>query len=86
MVEYLSPKDAARIIASAFAPLRCVAEPWDYDHRVRFRVFDAQDQPLLTVEDLVKSQFANQAKLREAIVAARENLAQRGVKLDEWTL
>lgn len=86
MAEYLSPEEAAQIIESAFAPLRCVAEPWDYDHRVKFRVFDAHDQPLLTVEDLVKSQFSNHAKLREAILAARENLAQRGVGLDQWAL
>lgn len=86
MRTYLSVDDAVRIVESAFAPYRCVAESEDYGNRLKFRVFDEQDDPLLTVEYLVKSQFSDQARLIEILESSRENLKNRGIDLHNWEL
>lgn len=80
----LSAENAAQIIESAFAPLRCVAEPWDYGHRIRFRVFDSSDNPVLTVEELLKKQFSDAVSLASVIDLARGTLEQRGFDLADW--
>jgi len=80
----LTVEQAAEILGAAFAPLRCVAEPWDYRSKVRFRVFDAGDQPLLRQEDLTRSQVADPRRLESAIAHARSNLAHRGYELAPW--
>ncbi|VVO30236.1 hypothetical protein [Pseudomonas fluorescens] len=79
-----SAANAAQIIKLAFAPMRCEAEPWDYDHRIRFRVFDSSDEPALTVEELLKHEFSNASSLESAINSWRSRLAQRGFDLDRW--
>ena len=84
MPKDLTVENAAEIISSAFAPLRCVAEPWDYGHRVRFRVFDAADEPLLGKEDLLRRQFTDPRRLESAIAQARDNLSDRGHQLLPW--
>ncbi|WP_223532032.1 hypothetical protein [Pseudomonas sp. BF-R-30] len=83
---YITAEVAAQIIESAFSPLRCVAEPWDYGERVRFRVFDNSDQPVLTVEELLKKQFADANNFKLAIDSCRASLAGRGIVLDQWIL
>lgn len=52
MTRTLQAKDAVEIIEAAFAPLRCVAESLDHDDHISFRVFDASDSPLLSVEKI----------------------------------
>lgn len=86
MEQNLSSIDAVRIIQSAFAPLRCLTEGWDYDHRVRFQVFKDQAMPLFTEEHLLKSQFSHKATLKASIICGRENLLQQGFVLDDWTV
>ena len=85
MARTLTVEDASEIIAGAFAPLRCVAEPWDFRHKVRFRVFDSSDESLLSMEDLTRAQVADPRRLETVIVHARENLASRGFILLSWT-
>ena len=84
MTEYLSTNDAALITEAAFAPLRCVAERHDYGNRLNFRVFDQNGEPVLTVEDLVKSQFADMNRLIDVLSSARQNLTERGYALLPW--
>lgn len=84
MTEYLSTNDAASIAEAAFAPFRCVAKRHDYGNRLDFRVFDQDDEPILTVEDLVTSQFSHMNKLRNVLSSARQNLIERGYALLPW--
>lgn len=37
-------------VERAFSPYRCVAEIWDYDAKLRFRIFDGSDKALKSVE------------------------------------
>ena len=84
MSKELTVESAAEIIASAFAPLRCVAEPWDYSYRVRFRVFDGADEPLLSAEELLRPQVTDPRRLESIIAQARNNLSDRGHQLLPW--
>ncbi|WP_157731454.1 hypothetical protein [Azotobacter chroococcum] len=84
MSRNFTAESAAQIITLAFTPLRCVAEPWDYGHRVRFRIFDGSDKPVLTIDELVKHQFADAMSLESAINAARSILRERGFSLAPW--
>ena len=84
MTHELTIEKAASIFASAFSPLRCVAESWDYDNRFRFRVFDG-DEPLLSADDLLRQQVTTSRRLEAAIIHARSNLEERGYALDSWS-
>lgn len=84
MENELTIEQAAAVIGDAFAPLRCVAEPWDYNSKVRFRVFDG-DEPLLRQEDLTRTMVANPRRLEGAILHAREILMSRGYELAPWS-
>ncbi|MGE8324268.1 MAG: hypothetical protein ACN6OX_14455 [Pseudomonas sp.] len=84
MTEHLSTNDAALIAEAAFAPFRCVAKRHDYGNRLNFRVFDQSDEPILTVEDLVKSQFSDVTRLIDVLSAARRSLIERGYTLQPW--
>ncbi len=81
---HLTADNAALIICSAFTPLRCVAEPWDYGERVRFRVFDSSNEPVFTVDELLKKQFADASSLKSVVNSWRNMLAGRGFDLVHW--
>lgn len=83
MNESIEIEKAVEIIISAFAPLHCVAEPWDYGYRIRFRVFD-KDEPLLTVKEILEPQFSDRSRLSFIISEARSNLTNRGFNLSPW--
>ncbi len=85
MVRGMTVEEAAEIIAGAFAPLRCVAEPWDGGFRVRFRVFDQSEEPLLHVKDLTRPQVTDPSRLESIINQVRNRLIQRGYALNPWT-
>lgn len=80
----MNVEDAAEVIGSAFSPLRCVAEPYDYNSKVRFRVFDDNDNSLLRMETLTRSQVADSRRLESIIAHARGNLTNRGYELAPW--
>src|SRR5918996_609390 len=40
-------------IQDAFRPLRCVAEIWDYDYKLRFKVFNEQGEGVIEVPEVV---------------------------------
>lgn len=84
MAHYLTASEAAKAIETAFAPLRCVAEPFDYEYRVRFRVFESSGQPVLTVEEIVKAHFSNVSRLVDIVTVARDRLSKEGFQLDAW--
>ena len=85
MSKDLTMEQAAEIITSAFAPLRCVAAPWDSGYRLRFNVFNEADEPVLSVDELLKPQAADSRRLESNIHQARNNLSERGFVLAPWS-
>jgi len=73
-----------RSIESAFKPLRCVAEDFDYGDKVRFRVFSQSDEPLLRVEESLVRRITEPDGLAFIVGEARRNLEGRGFTLVPW--
>lgn len=61
----LSNEDICKFVQMAFLPRRCVAEIWDYEHKLRFRVFDEQDKPVVTMEEVILDYFRHENSLQE---------------------
>lgn len=81
----ISMEKAIEVLKSAFYPMRCEAEIWDYGQKIRFRVFDDDNKALLRMEDITKSQATDPDSLANLIGPARESLARRGHELQEWS-
>jgi hypothetical protein len=69
-------------IESAFKPLRCVAEIWDYDQQVRFRVFDNEDRAVVTFPRESLSSLRNEVALAAVLSSARSAVQRKGFRLD----
>jgi hypothetical protein len=74
------------IVEQAFRPLRCVAEIWDYEQKLRFRVFDNNDVGVLRMESAVLRDLRDEQNLRNVLSAAHETVEEKGFRLDPWTL
>lgn len=74
------------VIERAFRPLRCVAEIWDYDQKVRFKVFDANDRDVIEVPSLVLREPRDDSNLRSILSAARAAVEEKGFRPEPWSL
>lgn len=77
---------ALALLREAFAPLRCVAELYDYNSKIRFRVFGQFDEPLLRVEKLSPHEVEDVASLANLIATARSRLTENGIALRVWSM
>jgi hypothetical protein len=75
---------AKEIIRNAFQPLRCGVEDFDYEQKVKFRIFDEKDQPVLRMDDVKASIVCDSAKLKELLFEVRERLERKGLALNPW--
>lgn len=82
----ISAATAVQVLLQAFAPLRCAAETFDYDRFVRFRVFDANDEPLLRMDKLTPTDYGSGRSLETIINHARSRLVHRGLALAPWQM
>ncbi len=74
------------IVETAFKPLRCVAEIWDYDYRFRFKVFDEKASGIVKVPDLILDKLRDESQLRDVLAGVRERVTEKGFRLDPWKL
>lgn len=81
-IAVLTNEVVIRKIESAFKPLRCVAEIWDYDHQVRFRVFDNEDRAVVTFPQESLSCLRNEVALAAVLRSARSAVQKNGFRLD----
>ena len=80
----LSDERFIDIIQNAFRPMRCVAQIWDYDHKVRFQVEDLATGHKWTNETMTKLQ-AQQAHALASILGQTRNMIEtKGYRLDAW--
>ena len=73
-----------RSIESAFKPLECVVEVFDYEHRIRFRVFDPDDKPLLTMREALVGRLCDPGGLKTVVAACRSRVERKGYDLKPW--
>ncbi len=68
-------------LEGAFKPLRCVAEVWDYKQKLRFKVFDPNDQGIIEVPEIVLRELSNESQIQEVIQQARAQVQDKGIVL-----
>lgn len=73
-------------IESAFRPLECVVEVFDYEHRLRFRVFDPADKPLFTMSEALVRRLRDSGGLNTIISECRARIERKGYKLKPWKI
>lgn len=86
MATMLSLDQATAIIRSAFLPLRCGVEVFDYEQKIRFRVFDDDDKAVLTVREMKASLARSRSELADLLQEARRRVAKKGHELQPWEL
>jgi hypothetical protein len=67
---------------SAFLPLRCVAEIWDYDFKLRFKVFDKNGKEIIEVPDITLDKVREEHQLDELLSLVRSRLEEKGFTLN----
>ncbi len=80
--DQLSDDEIRDAVVRAFRPLRCVAEIWDYDKKLRFLVFDTKDEGILRIPDLVLRALRDRSNLRSVLLSARAVLEEKGFQLE----
>lgn len=73
-------------VQDAFRPLRCVAEIWDYDAKLRFKVFDANDRGVVEVPSVVLRTVRERKDLGSVLAAARTAVEDKGFRLEPLAL
>jgi len=84
MSEKIQTTQATELLESAFKPLNCVAEAWDANYRIRYRIYDEAGNPLLSVDEITRPQFSDKRRFAAIIDKSREVLAKKGYQLELW--
>ena len=75
----LTNQEILRKVRNSFKPLDCVAEIFDYEHKLRFRVYKKKGAPILTMKELLLDDLREPQYLdfilEQAIERVRELLA-----------
>ena len=77
---------AIGVIKHAFSPLACVVEVYDYQSKVRIRVFGADNRPILSVLSISMRDVVNPSLLRAELQQARSLVETKGFTLMPWRL
>ena len=78
----LTNDDIVARIQQAFRPLRCVAVIWDYDAKLRFKVFDPQDRGVIEVPSVVLRDIREWQNLKSLLNQARVEVENKGFRLE----
>jgi len=65
-------------VENAFSPLRCVAEIWDYDSKLRFKVFDENDNGIIEMPKAVLSNMRDKKELESLLQQYHSLLQDKG--------
>ena len=82
----LSDDEVKAAVEAAFKPLRCVAEIWDYGQKIRFRVFDPDDQEFFADPRWPLDWLRNKKYLEGVLLEARAKVEKKGHRLEPWAL
>lgn len=73
-------------IESAFRPLRCTAQVWDYGERVKFRIYTPEGDPLIEYPEEILHDISAPDVLEQFIQDVRGDVEASGFRLDPWEL
>jgi len=69
-------------IEGAFRPLRCVAEIWDYNEKLRFKVFDKNNKGIVERPRIILREIRDKKMLEMLLQSVRYIIERKGFKLD----
>ena len=61
-------------LEGAFKPFRCVAEFWDYEQKLRFKVFDKNDQCIIEMTQIPVRELMDESYLEDLIEHTRAEI------------
>lgn len=65
-------------LESSFHPYRCAVEIRDYKQKIRFRIFDQHDKPIITVPELKIKQIDAAPLLESVISQTKDEIRRKG--------
>jgi hypothetical protein len=68
-------------VQAAFSPLRCTAEIWDQEQKLRLQVFDAENRTVLTYPNQVLGAVRQVDSLRAFLEMLRAQAQAKGHRL-----
>lgn len=69
-------------VEGAFSPLQCVAEIWDYNQKLRFKVFDAKGDVVFEMAEIILREIRKKNNLASILSSARKIVEKKGFMLD----
>ena len=85
MIWMLNIDVAIGAMRSAFIPLSCAVEVYDYQNLVRVRVLDPDKNAVLILLSLPMRDLVDPSILRSELKQARARVETKGFKLRSWT-
>jgi hypothetical protein len=82
--ELLEIRLVVESIQNAFRPLRCGIEIFDFERKLRFRVFDVDGRPVLNMSKMLTRRARDPTGLRLVVMEARAHVESKGFKLEPW--
>jgi len=73
----LDNEQIKEVVERAFLPLRCVAEIWDYDFKLRFKVFDDDGKGLVKMPNIVLDDVRDQSCLEDILRQVRSRIEKK---------
>jgi hypothetical protein len=77
----LTNQQVRSAVEAAFSPLRCVAEIWDNDQKLRLRIFDSNDKIVLTCPEQILGAVRDVESLRAFLEMVRAQVRSKGHSL-----
>ena len=81
MASMLTNQQIVSAIQAAFSPLRCAAEIWDYEKKLRLQVFDSNDKTVVTFPEQVLGAVRDVESLRAFLEMVRAQVQAKGHRL-----
>ena len=86
MIWMLNIDVAIGAMRSAFNPLSCAVELYDYQKLVRLRVFDPHNTAVLILLSLSMRDIVDPSILRSELKQARARVERKGFRFRSWTV
>jgi hypothetical protein len=77
----LTDEEIKARLEGAFKPFRCYTKDRDYKHRLRFTVFNHDDQGIFQSEDIVRRRLRDESHLQDVIEKARAQIQAKAFVL-----
>jgi hypothetical protein len=74
-------KQIIETVESAFKPLRCVAEIWDYGQKLRFRITDVKGGVIFEFSEIVLRELREYGRLQALLRQVRSTIEAEGATL-----